>query len=216
PPKVKLMATANHTVRFNPNLYAVGHVCLSILNTWNGTPWSPALTVSTVLISIQSLMNEEPYHNEPGYEKNRRIDSSQEVKNYNDIIVHETLRVAVCGMLEGCYQDTSGLPIRLRQIMEQKFKDNYEKYAEIAKSKCSLNSNRMIDPFGSTKRGTFDFDAIMIKMKNIYDNLISINPEPMVVIPQPIVTNKGNNAPDYDDDFDFNYDSDSEIEQETE
>lgn len=31
PPKVRLMTTGGGTVRFNPNLYASGKVCLSIL-----------------------------------------------------------------------------------------------------------------------------------------------------------------------------------------
>ena len=37
--------------------------------TWPGPAWSPAQTLSSLLISIQSLMNEKPYHNEPGYER---------------------------------------------------------------------------------------------------------------------------------------------------
>ena len=31
PPRVKLMSTASNQVRFNPNLYANGKVCLSLL-----------------------------------------------------------------------------------------------------------------------------------------------------------------------------------------
>ena len=38
-------------------------------STWSGPAWSPAQSVSSVLISIQSLMNEKPYHNEPGFEQ---------------------------------------------------------------------------------------------------------------------------------------------------
>ena len=36
--------------------------------TWAGPAWSPAQSLSSVLISIQSLLNEKPYHNEPGFE----------------------------------------------------------------------------------------------------------------------------------------------------
>lgn len=35
---VNLQTTGKHTVRFNPNLYNDGKVCLSILNTWHGRP----------------------------------------------------------------------------------------------------------------------------------------------------------------------------------
>lgn len=36
PPQVELKTTLKKTVRFNPNLYANGKVCLSILGTWTG------------------------------------------------------------------------------------------------------------------------------------------------------------------------------------
>ncbi|CAJ0939290.1 unnamed protein product [Ranitomeya imitator] len=98
PPRVKLMTTGNNTVRFNPNFYRNGKVCLSILGTWTGPAWSPAQSLSSVLISIQSLMTENPYHNEPGFEQERHSGDS---KNYNECIRHETIRVAVCEMLEG-------------------------------------------------------------------------------------------------------------------
>lgn len=57
-------------IRVNPNLYASGFVCLSLLNTWFGKAkekWNPAeSTVLQVLVSIQGLvLNREPYFNEP-------------------------------------------------------------------------------------------------------------------------------------------------------
>lgn len=48
-------------------------------------------------MSIQSLLNEKPFHNEPGFAVER---VGWEVKSYNDIIRHETVRVAVCDVLE--------------------------------------------------------------------------------------------------------------------
>lgn len=36
PPKVNLETTGGHRVRFNPNLYESGYVCLSLLGTWTG------------------------------------------------------------------------------------------------------------------------------------------------------------------------------------
>lgn len=38
-------------------------------STWDGPGWTAAQSLLSVLISIQSLMNEKPYHNEPGYER---------------------------------------------------------------------------------------------------------------------------------------------------
>jgi ubiquitin-protein ligase len=58
PPKVNLMTTGNGTVRFNPNLYSSGKVCLSLLGTWRGNStenWDKNIsTLLQVLISIQS------------------------------------------------------------------------------------------------------------------------------------------------------------------
>jgi len=43
--------------------------CFVVYSTWSGPAWSPALSLSSLLMSIQSLMNEKPYHNEPGFEQ---------------------------------------------------------------------------------------------------------------------------------------------------
>jgi len=94
PPRARIMTTGGGAVRFNPNLYANGKVCLSILGTWQGPGWSPAQNLSSVLLSVQSLMGERPYSNEPGHEVAR---SEKDVGDLNDILVHETLRVACLG-----------------------------------------------------------------------------------------------------------------------
>jgi len=71
PPRVQLLTTGGGKVRFNPNLYACGKVCLSLLGTWAGPGWQPgSSTLLQVLVSIQSLIFvEKPWFNEPGYEK---------------------------------------------------------------------------------------------------------------------------------------------------
>ncbi|KAG6873312.1 hypothetical protein C0995_000465 [Termitomyces sp. Mi166 len=69
PPSVKYMTTNGGKFRFNPNLYADGKVCLSLLGTWSGPGWvAGRSTLLQVLISIQSMiLCEEPYLNEPGW-----------------------------------------------------------------------------------------------------------------------------------------------------
>ncbi|KAI9448119.1 hypothetical protein H4582DRAFT_1802380 [Lactarius indigo] len=75
PPSVKYMTTNGGKFRFNPNLYADGKVCLSLLGTWAGPGWVAGKSTllqaskgSSVLISIQSMiLCEEPYLNEPGW-----------------------------------------------------------------------------------------------------------------------------------------------------
>ena len=74
PPKVNLQTTGKGEVRFNPNLYNCGKVCLSLLGTWSGAQgetWNEQTsTLLQVLVSIQSLIFvKDPYYNEPGYER---------------------------------------------------------------------------------------------------------------------------------------------------
>ena len=71
---MNLQTTGQGSVRFNPNLYNCGKVCLSLLGTWDGErgeTWDPACsTVLQVIVSIQSLiLVPQPYFNEPSFEQ---------------------------------------------------------------------------------------------------------------------------------------------------
>ena len=64
-----------------------------------------------LLLNLQSLMNEKPYHNEPGFKTER---SKGAVHKYNLYLRHETLRVAVADMLEA--RQARNMPKPLRQV----------------------------------------------------------------------------------------------------
>uniref|UniRef100_A0A669AXF0 Dual E2 ubiquitin-conjugating enzyme/E3 ubiquitin-protein ligase BIRC6 n=1 Tax=Oreochromis niloticus TaxID=8128 RepID=A0A669AXF0_ORENI len=101
PPLVNLETTGGHSVRFNPNLYNDGKVCLSILNTWHGRPeekWNPQTSsFLQVLVSVQSLiLVAEPYFNEPGYERSRGTPSgTQSSREYDGNIRQATVKWAM-------------------------------------------------------------------------------------------------------------------------
>jgi ubiquitin-conjugating enzyme E2 Z len=135
-----LQTTGGGRVRFNPNLYSNGKVCLSILGTWSGPSWSPVQTLSSVLLSIQSLMNEKPYHNEPGFERPNSSDS----QNYNDCIRHETIRVAV---IEALNQSQNTVPQSLFDVITSLFPSFYESYEITCISNLSKSGQKMRDPF---------------------------------------------------------------------
>uniref|UniRef100_A0A6A7FV32 Baculoviral IAP repeat-containing protein 6-like isoform X1 n=2 Tax=Hirondellea gigas TaxID=1518452 RepID=A0A6A7FV32_9CRUS len=104
PPKVNLMTTGGGSVRFNPNLYNCGKVCLSILNTWSGQKsekWGPHATFLQILISIQSLVFvPDPYFNEPGYESSMGTPhGTQRSKQYDKGIRKGTMLWAIQDML---------------------------------------------------------------------------------------------------------------------
>ena len=96
----------------------------AILGTWSGPGWSPVQSLASVLISIQSLMNAKPYHNEPGYEL---AQDPRDVENYNDCIRHETLRVAVCDMVGDTVMART-LPEPLRKLCRDLFVSFFEGY----------------------------------------------------------------------------------------
>ncbi|KAI1138433.1 hypothetical protein F5Y05DRAFT_404186 [Hypoxylon sp. FL0543] len=85
PPNMIFRTTYGGKVRFNPNLYEDGKICLSLLGTWSGEPWRGAQsTLLQVLVSIQSMiLCEQPWYNEPGREDHEN--QSQSAKYSNDV-----------------------------------------------------------------------------------------------------------------------------------
>jgi ubiquitin-protein ligase len=68
PPKMSIVTTGHGKIRFNPNLYSCGRVCLSLLGTWRGQAtenWDPKVsTLLQLFISTQSMiMSEDLYFN---------------------------------------------------------------------------------------------------------------------------------------------------------
>mmetsp|Transcript_37924 Transcript_37924/g.80594 ORF Transcript_37924/g.80594 Transcript_37924/m.80594 type:complete len:348 (+) Transcript_37924:150-1193(+) len=82
--------TGDGRVRFNPNLYVDGKVCLSILGTWRGPSWTSLCTFRTMLLSIQSLLCSQPLQNEPGHEQ----DAGADCELYSAILRYENVAVS--------------------------------------------------------------------------------------------------------------------------
>jgi len=126
PPKCQLRTTGGGTVRFNPNLYDCGKVCLSLLGTWQGEPWGPKSTLLQLFVSIQSLiMVPHPYFNEPGWEPLQGTPKGEEEsKKYNDERLRHTLNHAMSDHLEhpdDAFADviTAQLYLRRQAILAQ-------------------------------------------------------------------------------------------------
>ncbi|KAK9693972.1 Ubiquitin-conjugating enzyme [Popillia japonica] len=162
PPRMKLLTTDGGRVRFNPNLYETGKICVSILGTWTGPAWSPAQQISSLLLTIQSLLNEKPYYNEPGFDKEMVPGDSD---RYNEIITYQTLRVAVCGMVEN--DCGLNIPESLQNIIKQSFLNFYEEYLLTIESKLHLSGTSVVDPFTSV--------AIKLDYAELRNRLVSIH-----------------------------------------
>jgi ubiquitin-protein ligase len=111
PPSILLKTTGDNSVRFNPNLYSSGKVCLSLLGTWDGNAsekWNPNnSTFLQVLISIQSLIFiEQPYFNEPGYETKINTKSGEkESLDYNSKLYVDTLKWTINNQITNPIKD---------------------------------------------------------------------------------------------------------------
>lgn len=106
PPKVNLTTTGNAKVRFNPNLYSCGKVCLSLLGTWRGNAsenWDPKLsTLLQVLVSIQAIiMSDDIYFNEPGFEGEQGTEEgNRRNEAYSNIVRYSNVKFAMIGNIK--------------------------------------------------------------------------------------------------------------------
>ncbi|KAM9726353.1 LOW QUALITY PROTEIN: dual E2 ubiquitin-conjugating enzyme/E3 ubiquitin-protein ligase BIRC6 [Menidia menidia] len=125
PPLVNLETTGGHSVRFNPNLYNDGKVCLSILNTWHGRPeekWNPQTSsFLQVLVSVQSLiLVAEPYFNEPGYERSRGTPSgTQSSREYDGNIRQASVKWAMLEQMRNpspCFKEVIHKHFYLKRV----------------------------------------------------------------------------------------------------
>jgi ubiquitin-protein ligase len=125
PPKV-LFYTGDGNMRFHPNLYTNGKVCLSILNTWHGEQWSSSMTLRSILVTLTTLFDWKCLLMEPGV-KNKVL-----IKQYDDFVRFKTFEIAFSDqVIRKCVETTiwnSFYPIIERYVRENR--ENIEKDLE--------------------------------------------------------------------------------------
>jgi ubiquitin-protein ligase len=129
PPSVTY-CTNGDGIRFNPNLYKCGKVCVSLLNTWNGDQWTSCQTISTVLLTLCTLLCKDPLLNEPGV-----TTSNKDFAAYNEIIEYSNINIAVCKIVS---KDQDYYPEKFDMFypyIKENFLKNYDALLGFAKSK---------------------------------------------------------------------------------
>ena len=116
PPKVKFISLSR--IRMNPNMYVCGKLCLSMINTWSGPSWTACMSLSQVLVATQSLLNENPIQNEPGFENEKGARSS----SYNKVVSYANLKHHIVGCLLKIPQNYECF----KDIIVDNFIKNYE------------------------------------------------------------------------------------------
>lgn len=89
PPKVTFM-TVDGITRFHPNMYRSGKICLSILNTWRGDQWTGCQSIRSILLTILSILDDNPLLHEPGFTALHR-----DCGRYNKIIKYKNFDFSI-------------------------------------------------------------------------------------------------------------------------
>lgn len=119
PPHI-IYCTNAEKIRFNPNLYVNGKVCLSLLNTWKGEQWTSCQTISSILLTICTILIKNPLLNEPGIKRDHH-----DFEKYNTIIQYKNIDIAILQIL----QKKIGVFLDQFKVFDSEIKDNFKKNA---------------------------------------------------------------------------------------
>tara|TARA_B100001123_G_C15270903_1_gene1010297 strand:- start:1221 stop:1940 length:720 start_codon:yes stop_codon:yes gene_type:complete len=159
-------------IRIHPNIYVShganggGKVCLSILGTWSGPKWTSIMDITTVLMTIQSILDENPFDHEPGQE-----DCKQTIKdNYNEVIKYNTIDSLILDNLSYIPEDFE--PFLLD--MKEEFIKHSKKIFDFLKSKRDTEKKVIQFPFYRINT-VVDYTVLYQKFNSfIQDNYLEI------------------------------------------
>lgn len=126
PPKVWFI-TPEPGVRFNPNLYETGKVCMSILGTWTGPEWTSVMNLRSLILSLQTILCDNPLRNEPGLE--REDTKSKRNTQYNSVIRYSSLMYALHMSLSQPFTEP-----KLQKLARAYVTQNKERYQKLYNS----------------------------------------------------------------------------------
>ena len=166
PPKCNLETTGSGDVRFNPNLYACGKVCLSLLGTWRGTAsenWDPKISnLLQLFLSIQSVvMSEEVYFNEPGYEGEAGTEEGEKKnEGYSNIVRLNNIKYAMIKQIKSPvigFEEVTRRHFFIKRHVILKECTKWVKYGEVRQATysglVSDHNNKYASKFQSNAKG---------------------------------------------------------------
>ena len=168
PPTVKY-CTNNGIVRFNPNLYINGKVCISILNTWRGEQWTSCQTVSTILLSLSTLLCKSPLMNEPGCRPGHKDE-----QNYIQIVEFANIDVAICDIFNKHRERYSRKFDVFTDMVLKHFGENYENILAFINKKCLEHGEQPISVSTTiyNMHANLNYNVLRNKLLSCHDSFV--------------------------------------------
>jgi ubiquitin-conjugating enzyme E2 Z len=163
PPRVTYHTNGDN-IRFNPNLYKCGKVCVSLLNTWRGEQWTSCQTISTMLLTLCTLLCKNPLLNEPGVSI-----THQDFDKYTKIIEYKNVELAMLAMLnkkKGVYPEDLDM---FYPFLKENFEKNKEKVVAFLESKKGMNETIKTDMYSMLV--AIDYEGLLKKVQQYKLNL---------------------------------------------
>ena len=168
PPKVSIK-TRGENIRFHPNLYPCGKVCLSLLNTWRGEQWTSCQTISSLLLSLCCLLTAEPFLHEPGISS-----SHADFMAYQEIITFKNLELACCGVLSSL--SSSSQDNLFSQIIHQQFQLQGENWkSKIIKEREKNPVPHWVNMSFYRMKIWIDYNVLLNKFNELCQSLLKKN-----------------------------------------
>jgi ubiquitin-conjugating enzyme E2 Z len=167
PPTVTFFTNGDN-IRFNPNLYKCGKVCISLLNTWRGEQWTSCQTISSILLTLCTLLIKDPLLNEPGVTLLNR-----DLNNYNKIIEYKNIDIAFLRMIQKKeYIFFKQFEIFYPYMVIEFFK-NAANIREFIENKIKMNSSIEIINTNIYKMSVvIDYSCLLIEFNKVYKELL--------------------------------------------
>ena len=171
PPKVTFR-TNQDRVRFHPNMYVSGKVCLSMLNTWRGEQWTSCQTISSILLTMCTLFTNNPLLNEPGISMGH-----PDIDKYNDIIEYKNIEIATLNIV--AKHPSLHLPMfdLFRNVILEKFIENKERIKKRIDELTNTKTNQTITTRMYSMIFDLDYPQLVLQFNSVNNEVIPTTSE---------------------------------------
>lgn len=166
-PPIVTYLTNDGKMRYNPNLYINGKVCLSLLNTWNGEGWTSCQSIYSILLTLSSILNTNPLLNEPGIKEN-----NNNIYNYNLLLNYKNIEFSIIKQYN--YLKNNSL-INNSKSLYKKYNNIEVNYFDTINLFEKEIINNIKNNYSSIKNNLEILHSKMENIKQIYISVYNIN-----------------------------------------